>query len=217
MIESLLYPKKLTEPPQLLVDVESLFHKGNLMDTNLVCFAYFSPNNKVVNYRLIGVGTDGPDTFRVSFVADVTGMSSTDYVMATIAVPFQNLRTETMSVKCHGWSTAGAAIMGTPDKTVEKSPASMVNPPEVRRYAMGMPDGHEYLFKMEGSELEGGKKFSSWKSGTNIYFGYINSSGDIGTEFPEIFGHYATVALEVIVKVTVYSGTSPYGFQVGIV
>lgn len=216
MIESLLYPKKLTEPPQLLVDVETLFHKSNLLNTSLVDFAYYSSNNKVVNYRLISVGTDGPDTFRVGFVADVTGISRSDYVMATIAVPFQNLKTEIMLVKCHGWSTAGAAIMGTPDKTVEKSSASMINPPNVRRSSMGMPDGHEYLFKMEGSELEGGKQFSSWGSGNNIYFDYINSSGDIGTEFPEIFDHYATVALEVIVKVTVYHSNLTSGFQLGI-
>lgn len=106
--------------------------------------------------------------------------------------------------------------MGTPDKTVEKSSASMINPPNVRRSSMGMPDGHEYLFKMEGSELEGGKQFSSWGSGYNIYFDYINSSGDIGTEFPEIFDHYATVALEVIVKVTVYHSNLTSGFQLGI-
>ena len=216
MIESLLFPKKLAEPPQLLVDVESLFHKGNIMNTSLVGFAYHSSNNKAVNYRLISVGTDGPDTFRVSFVADVTGISRSGYVMAALAVPFQDLETEIMLVKCHGWSTGGAPIMGTPDKTVEKSSASMINPPNILPSSMGMPDGHEYLFKMEGSELEGGKQFSSWGSGYNIYFDYINSSGDIGTEFPEIFDHYATVALEVIVKVKVYSGTYPFGFQVGI-
>lgn len=106
--------------------------------------------------------------------------------------------------------------MGTPDKTVEKSSASMVNPPNVRRSSMGTPEGHEYLFKMEGSELEGGKQFSSWGSGYNIYFEYINSSGDIGTEFPEIFDHYATVALEVIVKVKVYSSNLMSGFRLGI-
>lgn len=216
MIESLLYPKKLTEAPQLLVDVESLFHKSDLMNASLVGFAYFSPNKKAVNYRLISVGTDGPDTFRVSFVADVTGMTRADYVMATIAVPFQNLETEIMLVKCHGWSTAGASIMGTPDKTVEKSSASMINPPNVRPSSIGMPDGHEYLFKMEGSELEGGKQFSSWGSGYNIYFDYINSSDDIGSEFPEIFDHYATVALEVIVKVTVYHYNLTSGFSLGI-
>lgn len=216
MIESLLYPKKLTKPPKLLVDVESLFHKGNIMDTNLVGFAYHSSINKVVNYRLISVGTDGPDTFRVGFVANVTGVSRSDYVMAAIAVPFQDLETEIMLVKCHGWSTAGAAIMGTPDKTVEKSSASMVNPPNVLPSSIGMPEGHEYLFKMEGSELEGGKQFSSWGSGSNIYFDYVNSSGDIGTEFPEIFDHYATVALEVIVKVKVYCSNLASGFSLGI-
>lgn len=106
--------------------------------------------------------------------------------------------------------------MGTPDKTVEKSPASMINPPKVLPTPMGMPDGHEYLFKMEGSELEGGKQFSSLGSGYSIYFNYKNSSGDIGTEFPEIFDNYATVALEVIVKVKVYYSNLMSGFRLGI-
>lgn len=216
MIENLLYPKKLANPPRLLVDVESLFHKGGSMNTSLVGFAYHSSKNKAVNYRLISVGTDGPDTFRVSFVADVTGIPRSGYVMAALAVPFQDLETEIMLVKCHGWSTGGAAIMGTPDKTVEKSSASMINPPTVLPGPMGMPDGHEYLFKMEGSELEGGKQFSSLGSGYSIYFDYINSSGDIGTEFPEIFDHYATVALEVIVKVKVYYSNLMSGFRLGI-
>nr|DAL54338.1 MAG TPA_asm: hypothetical protein [Caudoviricetes sp.] len=107
MIESLLYPKKLTEPPQLLVDVESLFHKGGNMNTSLVSFVYYSSRNKAVNYRLISVGEDGPDTFRVGFVADVTGITRSGAVMATLAVPFQDLETEIMLVKCHGWSTGG--------------------------------------------------------------------------------------------------------------
>ena len=50
MIESLLYPKKLTEPPQLLVDVESLFHKGGNLNTSLVGFVGMSSMNKAVNY-----------------------------------------------------------------------------------------------------------------------------------------------------------------------
>lgn len=107
MIESLLFPKKLAEPPQLLVDVESLFHKGGNMNTSLVGFAYNSSKNKAVNYRLISVGTDGPDTFRFSFVADVTGITRSGYVMAALAIPFQDLETEIMLVKCHGWSTGG--------------------------------------------------------------------------------------------------------------
>lgn len=216
MIESLLYPKKLAESPQLLVDVESLFHKGGSMNTSLVGFAYHASKNKVVNYRLISVGEDGPDTFRVGFVADITGITRSDYVQATLSVPFQDLETEIMLVKCHGWSTGGAAIMSTPDKTVDKSLASMINPPEVLPTPMGMPDGHEYLFKMEGSELEGGKQFSSLGSGYSIYFDYINSTGDIGSEFPEIFDHYATVALEVIVKVKVYYSNLMFGFRLGI-
>ena len=219
MIESLLYPNKLTEPPQLLVDVETLFDKGGNLNTSLVGFASTSSMKKAVNYRLISVGEDGSDTFKFSFVADVTGITRSGYVMAAIAVPFQDLDAEIVTVKCHGWTASGAAIMGTPDNTVEKSSSSMMNAPEVLSVSIYPPDGHKYLFKMSGSDLEdygAGKQFSSLGSGCSIYFDYINSSGDLKSEFPEIFDNYATVALEVVVKVKVYYINLSSGFRLGI-
>lgn len=217
MIESLLYPKKLTQPPQLLVDVETLFDQGGALNSSLVGFTFTSTLNKPVNYRLISVGTDGPDTFRIGLIADVTNLVRSSYVMAGLAMPFQDLEAEVVSVKCHGWSKSGAAIMNTPDKTVEKT--SLMNMPYVGPTSMQPPDGHKYLFKMESPEFEGngsGEQFSSFGSGYSIYYDYINSSGDLKSEFPEIFNNYATVALETIVKVKVYSSNSFSGFRLGI-
>lgn len=140
--------------------------------------------------------------------------------MAAIAVPFQDLETEIVTVKCHGWSTSGAAIMGTPDQTAEKAPAAMVNAPEVLPGSIYPPDGHKYLFKMSGPDLEdygAGEQFSSFGSGYSIYCDYMNSKGSISSEFPEIFDNYSTVALETIVKVKVYTFNSYSGFRLGIV
>lgn len=217
MIESLLYPKKLTEPPQLLVDVESLFYKGGNLNTSLVGFVGTSSMNKAVNYRLISVGEDSPDTFRIGFIADVTSITSSGRVDMAIARPFQDLETEILEFKCHGWNKPGAAILSTPDRTTEKR--AMINPPAVLPAPMALPAGHEYLFKMKGSELEGngsGTIFSSASSGYSIYYGYTNNEGDLKSEFDEIFRNYATVALEVIVKVTVYSSNLMSGFRLGI-
>lgn len=217
MIESLLYPKKLTEPPQLLVDVETLFYQGGNLNTSLVGFAATSSMKKPANYRLISVGTDGSDTFRIGFIADVTGITRSGYVMEAIAVPFQDIDAEVIGVKCHGWSKTGAAIMSTPDKTVEKT--SLINMPEALSVTIMPPNGHKYLFKMESSEFEGngsGDQFSSFGSGCSIYYDYINSSGDLKSEFPEIFNNYATVALETIVKVKVYSRNLSSGFRLGV-
>lgn len=216
MIESLLYPKKLTEPPQLLVDVETLFHKGGNLNTSLVGFVGESSMDKAVNYRLISVGGDGPDTFRIGFIADVTGITRSDYVIAALALPFQDLETEIMWSMCHGWTQAGAAILSTTDETVEKE--SLSNSPSVLPAPVQLPTGHEYLFKMESSEFEGngsGNKFSSAGSGYSIYYDYMNMSGDLKSEFPEIFNNYATVALETVVKVKVYSSTLIDGFRLG--
>lgn len=217
MIESLLYPKKLTEPPQLLVDVETLFHNGGILNSNLVGFTATSSLKKTVNYRLISVGADGPDTFRASFVADVTGITRSGYILATMALPFQDIEAEIVGIKCHGWSKAGAAIMGTPDKTVEKT--SIENMPTAFANIIQLPSGHKYLFKMESSEFEGngsGEKFSSAGSGSGIYFDYMNRDGDLKSEFTEIFNNYATVALETVVKVKVYYTTLNSGFRLGI-
>lgn len=216
MIENLLWPKKLTEPPQLLVDVETLFHKGGNLDTSLVGFVGNSSMDKAMNYRLISVGGDGPDTFRIGFIADVTGITRLDYVMAALALPFQDLETEIMWFMCHGWTQAGADILSTTDKTVEKG--SLSNSPDVLQAPMQSPTGHEYLFKMESSEFEGngsGNKFSSAGSGYSIYYDYMNRNGDLKSEFPEIFNNYATVALETVVKVKVYSSAFPDGFRLG--
>ncbi len=217
MIESLLYPKKLTEPPQLLVDVEALFNQGGNLNTSLVGFVSTSSMKKPVNYRLISVGTDGPDTFRIGFIADVTGITRSGYVMAAIAMPFQDIETEIVGIKCHGFSTSGAAIMGTLDKTVKKT--LLENMPDVLPAPVRLPDKHKYLFKMESPEFEGngsGEQFSSAGSGYSIYFDYRNSGGDLKSEFSEIFNNYATVALETIVKVKVHYVNLSIGFRLGI-
>lgn len=217
MIESLLYPKKLTESPQLLVDLETLFYKDGPLNTSLVGFTFVSSMNKDVNYRLISVGTDGPDTFRFSFIADVTGITRSGWMMAGLTMPFQDLDSRVVMVKCHGWSASGADIMSTPNKTVEKT--SLKNTPYAGSISMTPPNGHKYLFKMESSEFEGngsGEQFSSNGSGYSIDFDYRNSSGNLIDEFPEIFGNYATVALETIVKVEVYPNNTLSGFRLGI-
>lgn len=223
MKENLLWPKKLTMPPQLLIDVTELFHQksGNNLDISLVGFAFssFSSRKKAANYRLISVGEDSNDTFRIGLIADVTGMTSSDRVTAAISLPFQKLRVDVVGVKCHGWSKSGANIMDTPDKTVEKTATSMIRP-QLLLVPFEPPSEHKYLFKMESSEFEGngsGDQFSSLGSGAGIYCDYTGSNHNIGSEFPEIFGHYSTVALEIIVKIKVILGTYSDGFTAGII
>lgn len=219
MKENLLWPKKLSMPPQLLVDVTALFQKGGSLSTSLVGFAYTSSMKKKADYRLISVGEDGNDTFRIGFIADVTGITSSDRVMAAISLPFQELEADVIGVKCHGWSKAGANIMNTPDKTVEKTATSITSKPQVLVGAIDPPSGHKHLFKMESSEFEGngsGNQFSSLGSGSSIHCNCTGPNHNISSDFPEIFGHYSTIALEIIVKIKVILGTYSYGFMVGI-
>ena len=226
MKENLLWPKKLSMPPQLLIDVTALFQKGGSLNTSLVGFDYTSfmkpstsSTKKIVNYRLISVGEDGNDTFRVGFIANVTGITGSDRVMAAISLPFQELEADIVGIRCHGWNKAGANIMNTPDKTVEKTATSITSKPQVLVGSIDPPSGHKHLFKMESSEFESngsGDQFSSLGSGSSIHCNYTGSNHNISSDFPEIFGHYSTVALEIIVKIKVILGTYSYGFMVGI-
>lgn len=219
MAENLLWPKKLTEPPQLLVDVEALFKSGNL-GASLVGFGSRVSPDRTTFCRFNSVGIDGPDTFRIGFVADVTKLTRGSWILMSIAVPFQRISTEIIKFNCHGWSAANAALGMTPDKTVEAT--SLINPPDISHYSIGLPGGSECLFKMESPEFESTDDENRFSSGSGVYinYDYENRKGDLSSEsaFADMWNKYQTVAFETIVKVTVNRSYSlDNGFRLGVV
>lgn len=218
MIESLLYPKKLTEPPQLLVDVETLFNANGDLSVKLVNFESRSDIDRETTCKLISVGTDGPDTFRIGFNADVTQLSGGTYLIMALALPFQKISTNIIGFKCHGYTRADAYLSMTPDETVEKT--SLTNPPTVTKYQLGDVSGHKDLFKMESPEFEydgSNRQFAS-DYGCYISYNYENKQGNLGSE-PEFadMWTYNKIAFETIVKVTVDRSYNSYnGFRLGV-
>lgn len=219
MIESLLYPKKLTEPPQLLVDVETLFNANGNLSVKLVDFESHSNTDGETTCKLISVGTDGPDTFRIGFNADVTQLSGGTYLTMVLALPFQKISTNIIGFKCHGYTRADAYLSMTPDETVEKT--SLTNPPTVTQYQLGDVSGHKDLFKMESPEFEYDGSNRQFASGYGCYisYDYENRRGDLRSEseFADMWTNYNKIAFETIVKVTVDRSYNSYnGFRLGV-
>lgn len=212
MIESLLWPKKLTEPPQLLVDVDALF-TGKNGNFTLPVIGSVGTSDKQT-YRLIDVSSDGSDTFRIGFIKKLD--RSAGGAIIRTAMPFQVIAVGKDEYRCHMWRTANANLLSTPDKTeVAKSiSGGYVNISNVIYNPTS--SGHKSLFKMTSDEFAGEGQFSSIEqySGINCEINY--NLVDAADDFPDS-NDYAMVAIEVIIMVKVYSGYNSRGFKVGIV
>lgn len=212
MIESLLYPKKLTEPPQLLVDVEALFTGKNGNFTIPVIGSVGTSNDQT--YRLIDVSSDGSDTFRIGFIKKLS--SSTGHALIYTAMPFQVITAAIDEYRCHMWKTDSANLLSTPDKTeVAKRISGGYTRVSIPIYNPTSSE-HSSLFKMTSDEFAGEGQFSSIGQYTGIKCEIGYNLMDAYDDFPDS-GDYAMVAIEIIIKVKVYSNYNSRGFSVGIV
>lgn len=224
MIENLLWPKKVTQPPQLLVDLFALFN-GKIRIFNIPLIGEYGDNmmsrTRWTNYRLIDVSSDGSNTFRIGFVSEIIGGPPT--YMVIITLPFQNISVSIDEYRCHGWDEAYADTLSDPTETEVKK--TLTNTPLVTADRGTSPNGHSSLFKMTGYELEGGgsgQQFSSNGSFVGIQYQFGSKYGNnLHNEFPQMWSKYAdksskTLAVETVVKVKVYPGNTDYGFKIGI-
>lgn len=211
MIENLLWPKKLTEPPQLLVDVEAMFTGKNGNFTIPVIGSVGTSDNQT--YRLIDVSSDGSDTFRIGFIKKLT--RSAGGALIHTVMPFQVITAAKDEYRCHMWRTNSANLLSTPDKTEVAKSISGTTLASIPIYNP-TSSGHKSLFKMTSDEFAGGEQFSSigQHSGVDCEINY--NLVDAYNDFPDS-ENYAMVAIEVIIKVKVYSGYNSRGFKVGIV
>lgn len=210
MIESLLWPKKLTEPPQLLVDVDALFTGKNGNLTIPVIGSVGTSDNRT--YRLIDVSSDGSDTFRIGFIKKLSRAAG-GVIMHT-AMPFQVMTANKDEYRCHMWKTANANVLSTPDKTEVAKSISGTTRASVSIYNPTSSE-HRSLFKMMSDEFAGGG-FSSIEQYSGVDCEIIYGLMDAYDDFPDS-NDYATIAIEVIIKIKVYSGYNSRGFKVGIV
>lgn len=222
MIENLLWPTttKITRPPQLLVDLFTLFN-GKLGIFNIPLIGeYTIPSSRTpwTKFRLIDVSSDGSNTFRIGFVSEIIGGPPT--YKHTISLPFQYIEVSIDEFRCHGWNEAYADTLSDPAETQVKK--MMLNRPTVSIYQGTAPDGHSFLFKMAGDELEDGQQFLSNGTYTGIDYQFSSTYvSNLQNEFPKMWEKYGdrsnqTLAVETVVKVKVFSNNTADGFEIGI-
>lgn len=217
MIASLLYPKKLTEPPQLLVDVAAML--------NGQCGNQFMPLIGIegisddIKYRLIDISSDGLNTFRIGCIKKISA-SSSNSANVRMTLPFQETAVLVDETRCHGWDTTDADLLSTPSKTIIKDGKI----PGVRAAGRSYYSSkYGSLFKMESNEFEGdgsGPQFSSDGLYSGVDFTvYPDAFDNISSIFPDMVSSYAskTLAIEIVAKITVYSGNTVDGFRIGFV
>lgn len=221
MAENLLWPTKLSMPPQLLMDPEVIFNGKKDMYNRYESLVSSEGQTEV---RYIGLVPNG---FMIGFIADINKGIST--LRTTLKLPFQEISTEILQYKMHGWHEKNADILSTPDQTDWKTNLNV--PAHVSAYRTDEVELRKPLFKMVGESLEdGGSKpqFSSNMAYTVINYAvpYDSPEGDFGEnlllEFQGMFGDFpdpasSTLAIETVVKVNVISATDPDGFKVGVV
>ena len=216
MAENLLWPTKLSMPPQLLIDPEVMFNGKQGERYN---YEPLVSVNGQAEVRYIGLVPNG---FMIGFIADVRWAGGT--LRTSLKLPFQDISTEIIQYKMHKWNEKEIDILRTPDKTAWK--ASLNVPAHVFAYRTDEYDLRKPLFKMVGESLEdGGSKpqFSSNMAYTDIEYRVdLESFGDnLPLEFPAMFSDYDsslnTLAIETVVKVNVVSATDPSGFKIGVV
>lgn len=213
MIENLLFPKKLTEPPQLLVDVEAMF-TGKSGNFTIPVIGSRGVTDQQT-YRLIDVSSDGSNTFRIGFIKKLSRAAGG--VIIRTAMPFQVITAAIDEYRCHGWKTDydNVDLLSTPNKTEVAKSMSGYAHVSIPIYNPTSSE-HKSLFKMTSDEFAGEGQFSSigQYSGVDCEISY--GLANVYDDFHD-FNDYDVVAIEVIVKVKVYSGYNSRGFKVGIV
>lgn len=193
-----------------------MFIKGDL-------FGQYIPLVSVLGQgrvRYIGLIQNG---FLIGFVNNIH--ESTGTYRTILTLPFQDISTEILDYRCHGWNQKNADELSTPDKTEWKT---NLNVPAYTSTARSNEHGLEKpLFKMVGESLEdGGSKpqFSSNMAYSGISYAVPVESFEenLPLEFPNMFRDFSdpsssTLALETVVKVIVNSATDPDGFKIGVV
>lgn len=226
MAENLLWPTKLKQPPQLLIDPEVLFTNEDFEIYLGVYLPLISPVGRA-KVRYIGLVPDG---FMIGFVCNVYQDVRTNTCRTALPLPFQDLTVEILQYKLHGWHSKKDDILSTPDQTEWKTKLN------VSAYAGQMDSNppssapsRKPLFKMVGDSLEdsGSKpQFSSnieYSAYSAILYQvpYETFYENLPLEFPDMFSDYdsssSTLAIETIVKVNVISATDPNGFKIGVV
>lgn len=222
MAENLLWPTKLSMPPQLLIDPEVIF-KGEETPYSIKYHKSLVSIEGPAQVRYIGLAPNG---FIIGFVTNIESFDSS--LRTALKLPFQDISAEILQYKMHFWEVGDFYLLGTPDITESKTNLSVPASIETRR-----TDENSLLkkplFKMVGESLEDGGSKPQFSS--NMGYSVIAYEVPVGfkenlkLEFPNMYENddymyepsLNTLAIEIVVKVNVVSATDPNGFKIGVV
>ena len=223
MVENLLWPKKLSTPPQLLIDPEVIFN-GEKTPYSIQYNESLVSINGAASVRYIG---SVQNSFTIGLVANIEYSDSS--LRTDLKLPFQDISAEILQYKMHFWDISDVYLLSTPTLTKWKTNLNVSASINTRR-----TDENSLLkkplFKMVGESLEDGGSKPQFSS--NMGYSVLTYEVPQGfkenleLEFPDMFndddyGPYEptlmTLAIETVIKINVISATDPDGFKVGIV
>ena len=230
MVENLLWPTKLKQPPKLLIDPAALFGDsptppglwGKTPLHLLNQYNYGESGSKLGDLRFINAESD---YFRVGLPFNMRFRHDVDPFMMTCTLPIQDASAQLDECICSGWHND--SFNGDPDKVISKTTLTeLTDPPIVRIKPIIDSYDRGSLFKMQGDNLEdngSGKQFSS-----NGTYSYLHVSCNVGSilmnDFVNMLEEFfpdsntsASMSLEFIIRITASPAVTPNGFKIGFV
>ena len=223
MAETLLYPKKLTQAPELYINPAALFGGVALSngDTNAVSLIdnQMIQGEALVRYLDLSYANFPEIDLKLGILMPIDQQRT----MGLLSLPFQNVGTPSVEKYiCHGWSYKNAVVTSNPTESVDKQ--VLENPAVVEVLHVEAAGGEDQgnsgrLFHMFGTDLEDGGLGDQFISiGTWSVLEHQTSPGFfplLGTEFQKMFDAYnatGTLAIEIVVSIPVIGGEGSNGF-----
>lgn len=222
MIENILWPAELKEPPYLLVNPDAMFDTIKQEKPKRVPLINAAPyDGYPPTIRFWGVNVD---SLTIGLIFDLT-KSGTDGFKGHIPLMFQNMGHEIVGCRCLGWHAATDDLTSDPNDARETDP-SKLNPAPV------MLDFQNYdfengetkpLFVMKGKGLEDGGWLPQFGSvGAYSAISYVVNkafiayvmNGVFHTMMQEFVGEQ--LAIEIIIRIDPVVAITQDGFYVGV-
>lgn len=227
MAETLLYPKKLTNPPLLFINPYATFGEIKTGDSATRKMSLFNldrvQGDVSIGFNLVSDPDSSPNRVVIGVMMPIGQQQLEGY----ISLPFQIRSIDSCDVikyVCHGWADKNADMTSQPDETSESTQEldSVFHIEPIEPIPPTGDAGSGSLFHMYGNELENygdGSQFAS--HGSWIVLRYLtrpNPDQIFSQVFSTMFERYAstgTLAVEFIVRVELSPNCATDGFSIG--
>lgn len=230
MIENLLWPMKLKNPPYLMVNPVAMFDTLNDGKRHKVPLINATPyDGYPPTIRLRGASAD---SLTIGLIFDLYKDGTNGFgFRGHIPLMFQQMGHEIVGCLCLGWHTATNDLTSNPDKAIEAD-LSKIDPlpPMFDFQNYDFENGETRpLFVMRGEDLENEGNLPQFNSmGAYSAISYVISSSFIVSNvrdglFKSMWDEFYSdgfidgkLAIEIIIRIDTFVAITPNGFKVGI-